>query len=225
MMADFSAAFADLSASQRYKLLTASVIPRPIAFVTTLGPGGIVNAAPYSFFNVFSQDPALVILGIEGRAGGGQKDTARNIRAHESFVVHLVDEDLAAAMNLTAVNFPPDVSEAAIAGLATTPGTAVPVPRLTAAPFALECRHTVTLGFSTAREIVIGEVVHFHARAGIVDPETLRVDLDHYRPVGRLFANLYSRQHDRFELVRETLAEYQARVGTDESRSLSGGLT
>lgn len=212
MAGAFSVSFAEIDAAKRYKLLTASVIPRPIAFVTTLGPGGIVNAAPFSFFNVFSPDPALVVIGIEGRAGRS-KDTAANIRARQAFVVNVVDEPLAEAMNLCAADFPPDASEVEAAGLETLPSDEVPVPRLAAAPFAMECRHHTTLGVGEDRSIVVGEVVRFHAREGLVDPATLRVDLSAWKPVGRLFANLYSRQDDLFELRRETYAEWSARTG------------
>lgn len=212
MAGAFSVSFAEIDAAKRYKLLTATVIPRPIAFVTTLGPGDRVNAAPFSFFNVFSPDPPLVVIGIEGR-GGGNKDTAANIRARQAFVVNIVDEPLAEAMNLCAVDFPPDVSEVEVAGLATLPGVDVPVPRLAAAPFAMECRHHTTLGVGEDRSIVVGEVVRFHAREGLVDPATLRVDLARWEPVGRLFANLYSRQKDVFELKRESYAQWSARTG------------
>ena len=206
-------ALADLAAPQRYKLLSALVIPRPIAFVTSCSRDGIVNAAPFSFFNLFSEDPALVVLGIQGRRDGTPKDTVANVRATGAFIVHLVDEDLAERMNLAAVDFPPDWSEPEMAGLATLPGSAVDVPRLEAAPAALECRRFAVMNVGLNRDLVLGEVVHVHVREGLIDPATLHVDLAAYHPVGRLFANLYARQRDRFEIVRETFEAWQARTG------------
>ncbi|MFL5115508.1 MAG: flavin reductase family protein, partial [Microvirga sp.] len=92
--------FAELPQRQRYKLLVGLVVPRPIALVTTLGPGGVVNAAPFSFFNVFSEEPPLVVLGLQSHPDGALKDTAANIREIGSFVVNLVDEGLAERMNI-----------------------------------------------------------------------------------------------------------------------------
>ena len=205
--------FAALAPRERYKLLTGLVVPRPIALVTTVSTGRVVNCAPFSFFNVFSDDPALVVLGIEARPDGTMKDTTRNARETGVFVVNLVDEALAAAMNDCAVDFPPEASEPEILGLKLAPGSHVGVPHLAAAPAALECRKTAMINVGRLRDLLIGEVVGVHARAGIVDPANLRVDFDAYQPVGRLAGSLYARQRDRFELVRENLAEWTRRNG------------
>src|ERR1700759_169994 len=111
----------DLSRQDRYKLLCAVVVPRPIPLVTTLDVNGAVNAAPFSFFNVFSEDPPLVVLGLQHKADHDPKDTTRNIHRDGEFVVHMVDEALAKAMNECAVDFPPGSSETAAVGLATLP--------------------------------------------------------------------------------------------------------
>jgi flavin reductase (DIM6/NTAB) family NADH-FMN oxidoreductase RutF len=212
-MTDFTAAFADLEPRERYKLLCASVTPRPIALVTCVSPEGVVNAAPFSFFNVFSEDPALVVLGLQHGPGNHPKDTTRHIAAAGEFVVNLVDEGLAEAMNICAIDFPPDVSEIDAAGLALLPGVSVAVPRIAEAPFALECRKQVSLAFSPTRELLIGEVVRIHARAGLVDPKTLRVSMSDYKPVGRMFGDGYSRQNDRFDLRRDNYAGWLAKQG------------
>jgi flavin reductase (DIM6/NTAB) family NADH-FMN oxidoreductase RutF len=210
--APFTVGFAELAPRERYKLLCATIVPRPIALVTTLSPEGVVNAAPFSFFNVFSEEPPLVVLGLQHKAEGSPKDTTRLIAGSGAFVVNLVDEDLAQAMNLCAVDFPPEVSEVEAAGLALAPGIDVPVPHLADAPFALECRRTVSLAFGPQREILIGEVLRLHARAGLVDEAALRVRAEHHHPIGRLFGDLYARQRDRFALQRESYAEWQART-------------
>jgi flavin reductase (DIM6/NTAB) family NADH-FMN oxidoreductase RutF len=210
-MRDLNLKLAELEPRQRYKLLCGLVVPRPIAWVTTLSPEGVVNAAPFSFFNVFSEDPALVVLGLQHKADGAAKDTSRNIAATGEFVIHVVDEPMAEAMNLTAVDFPAGESEPAVAGLELAPSTQVKPPRLAHAPAALECRRTVGLAFSPGRELVVGEVLGVHARSGIVDPETLSVDFAALRPVGRLAGNGYARQGDRFELHRMTYTEWRAK--------------
>ena len=210
--AAYSAAFDELTPYERYKLLCAAICPRPIALVTSVSSSGVVNAAPFSFFNVFSEDPALIVLGLQHRANpdGGYipKDTTRNIAASGVFVVNMVDEDLAEAMNITAIQFPPDVSEVEAAGLVLVPGVNVPVPHLAAAPFAFECRKSVSLSFGPHRELLVGEVLRIHARAGLVDPSTLRVSLEAYRPVGRMFANDYARQSDRFVMTRDSYEDW-----------------
>ncbi|POR56916.1 flavin reductase family protein [Bosea psychrotolerans] len=212
-MTDFTAAFADLEPRERYKLLCASVTPRPIALVTCVSPEGVVNAAPFSFFNVFSEDPALVVLGLQHGPGNRPKDTTRHIAAAGEFVVNLVDEGLAEAMNICAIDFPPEVSEINAAGLSLLPGVSVAVPRIAEAPFALECRKQVSLAFSPTRELLVGEVVRIHARAGLVDPKTLRVSMSDYKPVGRMFGDGYSRQNDRFDLRRDNYAGWLTKRG------------
>jgi flavin reductase (DIM6/NTAB) family NADH-FMN oxidoreductase RutF len=210
-MTDYSAAFADLDPHARYKLLCAAICPRPIALVTCVSEAGVVNAAPFSFFNVFSEDPALIVLGLQHRptaVGRVPKDTSRNIALAGQFVVNMVDEALAEAMNVTAIDFPPEVSEIDAAGLTLKPGVTVPVPRIAEAPFAFECRRHTTMAFSPTRELVIGEVLRIHAREGLVDEATLRVSVTAYKPVGRLFADDYARQNDRFELKRESYANW-----------------
>lgn len=199
-----------------YKLLVSTVVPRPIALATTVDREGRINAAPFSFFNAVSSIPPVVVLGISPGdpnspgAGDGYKDTERNIRDTGEFVVNLVDEALAERMNLCAVDFPPDVSEVEAFGLKVLPGVSIPVPHIADAPAALECRHYTTLEVSNRRHLIIGSVVRLHARPGIVDPERLHVNLDAYKPVARLFGNLYARLGEKFALKRQSFAEWQA---------------
>lgn len=208
----------DLDAKDRYKLIAGLVVPRPIALVTTLGENGGHNAAPYSFFNAFSEDPPLVVLGIGANARGDDKDTTVNIRDGGEFVVNLVDEPLAEAMNFCAVDFPPDVSEVDAAGLELVPSERVAPARLKAAPVALECIHFQTLHPGHNRYLVIGEIVMIHAADNIVDPLTLRIDRDRYAPIGRLFGGGYCRIHDRFEIKRLTVEEGMAAARGGKSK-------
>jgi len=198
----------ELDGQQRYKLLSSLVVPRPISFVTTINDKGVVNAAPYSFFNVFSEDPPLVVIGIGRRSDGTLKDTALNIEANGEFVVNLVDEGIAHAMNVAATDFPPDQSEIDPAGLDLVASTLVAPPRIAQAPAALECKNHTTLLVATDRRLVVGEVLAVHTRDGLIDPANLRLDFEAYRPVGRLFANLYCRTRDTFELVRMSYADW-----------------
>jgi flavin reductase (DIM6/NTAB) family NADH-FMN oxidoreductase RutF len=200
--------FATLSASERYKLLGGLVVPRPIALVTTQDADGRVNAAPFSFFNVFAEEPPLLVLGLGISPQGGTKDTTVNIREAGEFVVHLVDEPIAEAMNLCAIDFPPEISEIEVAGLDLAPSERVAPPRIARAPVGLECRRYLTLQPSRERYLVIGEVLVAHVRDGIVDPATLRVDRDAYAPIGRLFGGGYVRTHDRFEMPRLTYQQW-----------------
>ena len=202
-----------LEPRDRYKLLIGLVVPRPIALVTTVSTSGVVNTAPYSFFNMFSENPALVVIGIDARADGSMKDSAKNARDTGRFVVNLVDEALAVAMNDCSVDFPPDMSEPGALGLPLAPGLYVDVPHLANAPAALECRKTMMLNIGPHRELLIGEVVGVRVRDGIVDRDTLRVDFDAYKPVGRLAGSLYARQRDRFKLERESFAAWTRRNG------------
>lgn len=178
---------------ERYKLLTAVVIPRPVAWVTTISGTGLVNAAPYSFFNLFGQEPALVILGLERDGAGMMKDTARNIRDTGEFVVNIVTPALIQAMVATAAAYPAHQGEPEALGLATAPSEQVAPPRLAEVPVAIECRHTVTLAFSGERDIVIGEAIGLVARDGLVDLERMYVDWGGDFPVARLFADRYAR--------------------------------
>jgi flavin reductase (DIM6/NTAB) family NADH-FMN oxidoreductase RutF len=210
-MTDLDFDLTQMSVRDCYKLICGIVVPRPVALVTSVDEAGRVNAAPFSFFNAFSDDPVQIVLGLQHRADGTPKDTTRNLSAARHFVVNMVDEALAPVMNDCAIDFPPDVSEIDALGITTLPGVSVPVPRIAAAPFALECRKVVSLAFSTSREILIGEVLRVHARAGLVDPKTLYTDAHAYRPIGRLAGFQYCRQGEVFDMKRETYDEWAAK--------------
>jgi flavin reductase (DIM6/NTAB) family NADH-FMN oxidoreductase RutF len=199
-----------LSEHDRYKLLISLVIPRPIALVTTVGPTGVVNAAPFSFFNMFSEAPPLAVLGLQSRPTGGLKDTSAHIRDRGEFVINLVDEALGAQMNQCAVDFPPEVSEIEAAKLNLLASQKIKIPRIAEAPAALECRHFTTLEVSATRRLAIGEVVHIHVREGLWDPVKMRIDMTKYHPLARLFGNYYAALGEPFTHVRQSYEEWLA---------------
>ncbi|KQU51208.1 flavin reductase [Bosea sp. Leaf344] len=202
--------FAALSGRERYKLLIGAVVPRPIALVTSVDAQGRVNAAPFSFFNCLSADPAILALGVEYRPSGAQKDTGRNIRETLAFTVNIVSEALLEGMNICAVPFPPGTDELAEAGLTARPGVRVPCPWIAEAPAAFECRHHTTLGIGNSREIILGEVLYAHFREGIVD-DRLHVDPAALDAVGRMGGHGYATTRERFDLPTMTLEEFTAR--------------
>ncbi|GGJ79546.1 flavin reductase family protein [Deinococcus aquiradiocola] len=212
---------AALSPADGYKLLTAVIVPRPIAWVSTLNlDGSGVNLAPYSFFNMMGSDPAVVAFSPGDRPDGTPKDTARNIAGPDGagggeFVINLVSEALSEAMNLSATDFPPGVDEAGVAGLQLTPGTLVRVPRVTASPVSLECREVQTVRIGRNR-VVLGEVLGVHVRDdAMLDPERLYVDTAALQLVGRMGGRGgYTRTADTFELARVPYQTWLARQET-----------
>ena len=181
----------------RYKLLSALVVPRPIAWVTTLGEDGGVNAAPYSFFNLMGTAPPVVAFGPDD--AGGVKDTARNVRRAGRFVVNVVDEAVADAMHRTSGPYPPGASETERLGIETA---AVPwgdVPRIADAPAALACREHTTLLIGQTR-VVLGVVEGLYVRDDLVDADRHRIDQDALRALGRLGGGLYARTREHVDL-------------------------
>ena len=189
-------------AGRVYALLAGLVTPRPIAWVTTADAAGRVNAAPFSFFNLLGVEPPVVALGIGDRDDGTPKDTALNIAATGEFVVNLVDEPLAAAMNRTAAPHPHGVNELELAGVHASPSRRVRPPRVTESPASLECRLLQELRIGDNR-ILLGEVLAVHTREGLADPATLRVRPGAHAPVGRLHSpDGYCRTTDFFSMPR-----------------------
>lgn len=185
-----------------YAILSGLVTPRPIALVTTLGPDGVVNAAPFSFFNVFGANPPYLAFAPADRDDGTPKDTARNIRLNHEFVVNLVDEGIAEAMNKCAASLPYGVSELQSAGLTTAASSVVKPPRLAEAPVSLECVEHSTIEIGRNR-LVLGLIKRVHAREGLIDPQTMRVNQEQLHVIGRMAGpNWYCRTMDRFEMVR-----------------------
>jgi len=190
---------ATLRTHEQYKLLTGTVIPRPIALVTTLGPHG-VNAAPFSFFNAIGVKPPMVMLSI-GPGEDSLKDTVRNLERLPEFVVHIVDHTSRHGMNLCAIPFPSAVSEVAHAGLRTEPSLKVAPPRLIDFPAQFECRVLEMRKIGRLPyTLVIGEVLQFHYREGIVDT-AFNVDGQKLDPIGRLAGKMnYTRIDGRFSM-------------------------
>ena len=191
--------FTALPEQDRYRLLSNFVAPRPIALVTTLSADGVANAAPMSFFNVFSQDPPILILGIQTRPDGTVKDTVANIDASGSFCVNMVDMALAEAMTVCGISYEPDVDEIATAGLTMTPATQINGGWIAESPCAMECKVAETIRYAR-RVIILGEVVQMHVRDTCLDAAGRYVNPETYQPIARLHADNYITSDRQFEL-------------------------
>ncbi|WP_226016146.1 flavin reductase family protein [Novosphingobium sp. FKTRR1] len=202
--------FAQLAPAERYKLMAAVIVPRPIAWITSQDATGRHNAAPFSFFNMMGADPPVVAIGIMRRPDGTPKDTAANIERTGEFVVNLVREADVAAMNFTAIDAPPGFDEIAGADLPVLPSSLVAPPRIASAPVAMECRlaHVHEIG---ATRIILGEVLRFHIDDAVLDPVRLRVDTPAMNLVGRVHGGgWYARLTDLFSVDRPAWARWRA---------------
>ena len=198
MELDFEGQFAD----RAYPILASLVTPRPIALVTTLSPDGKVNAAPFSFFNVLGAAPPILAFAPGDRDDGTPKGTVRNIRLTHEFVVNLVDEAIAEAMNKCAASLPYGENELVPAGLHAAPSTVVKPPRILESPVSLECKEWGTLQIGDNR-VVIGLVKRVHLREELFDVERKRVRSDKLFLIGRMASpHWYCRTRDRFEMIR-----------------------
>lgn len=188
---------------ENYKLLIGSIIPRPIAFVTTLSQDGVLNGAPFSYFNIVSSNPPMISLSIQ-RAEGRQKDTARNILAVKEFVVHIVDEDNVEKVNTTAASLPPDQSEIELAQFTPADSLKISVPGVKEAKIRMECRleHALELGGSDSPgcDFIIGKVVQFHIDEAIY--ENGRIDPAGLAAVSRLAGQDYAKIGEIFTIER-----------------------
>ncbi|WP_439578663.1 flavin reductase family protein [Elioraea sp.] len=203
--------FAAIGPDNVYKLLVSTVVPRPIAWVTTLDTEGRVNAAPYSFFNVMGNDPPVLCIGI-GPKKGELKDTGTNIRRTGQFVVNLVSEETAQAMNITAIDVDPGVDELAMAKLTPLVSTAVAPPRIAESPVALECERLAVVELGNGRAVVMGKVLAMHVRDDcVLDPVKCYIDTPKLGLIGRMHGRgWYARTTDRIEIPRISVAEWQA---------------
>ncbi|MBZ0293438.1 MAG: flavin reductase family protein [Anaerolineae bacterium] len=195
----------DYPSREVYKLITGAVVPRPIAWVSTVSSDGQPNLAPFSFFNAVCSNPPTVLFctGIRG-ADQSPKDTYHNVRATGEFVINFVTERLAAAMNITATELPAEVNEFEKAGLTSGPGKQVRVPHVVESPIHFECklREIVTISEEPGGGyIIIGTIVHMYFGDSIYR-EGNYIDFAAYQPIGRLTGSGYTRVNDLFELVR-----------------------
>ena len=189
-------------ADRAYQILASLVTPRPIAFVTTISPQGKVNAAPFSFFNLMGANPPILAFAPGDRDDGTPKDTARNIRLTQEFVVNLVDETIAEAMNKAAASLPYGENELEHAGLHALESSVVKPPRIAEAPASLECTEWGTLQIGGNR-MVIGLIKRLHLRDELFDAEKKRVNSEKFHVIGRMASpHWYCRTRDRFEMIR-----------------------
>lgn len=209
-------AAADLPPDRMYKILVSTVMPRPIALISTLGADGRLNAAPFSFFNVFSNAPPLLVIGIEGNVRGDgrpHKDTARNIIERKEFVVNLVSRAIVEKMVACATDFPEDVSEFDEAGFTPRAAKQIAVPGIAESPVSFECRLFGVQALPHNRSLISGEIVHLHIRDDLID-EKMHVDVDGLDLVGRMSgAGWYTTTRDRFNLPRTSVADWRAKKG------------
>lgn len=193
------------SVADNYKLLTNLVVPRPIAWVTSQNASGVINLAPFSFFNAVGANPLYLIISIGLTDAGEIKDTAKNILAGGEFVVNLVTEDLFDAMNISAADFLEGESELAAANLHAASSVKVKPPRVAEAQASMECKlhSSQLLGNNT---LIIGEVVMFHVADHLMGP---RMHVNNFAPIGRLGSpSVYCRTTDRFDVARISYAEW-----------------
>ncbi|WP_017727482.1 flavin reductase family protein [Halalkalibacterium ligniniphilum] len=195
----------DQTRQENYKLLIGSVLPRPIAFITSQNKDGVVNAAPFSFFNVLTAEPPLVGISVGRKPDGSMKDTSRNCQETGEFVIHVVDEQNVEKMNETSANYPADESEVEAVGLTKIPSATVNVPSLRESRIRLECKvdQIISVGGTDdtpAADFVIGQVVHFSIDDELYDNGKINTEL--LAPVSRLAGSDYGRFGETFSLER-----------------------
>jgi len=195
----------DIPSNQIYKLMTGSIVPRPIAWVSTVDINGNPNLAPFSYFTAASDNPPTVIFcsGIRS-ADGNPKDTYLNIEATGEYVINFVNEATAEAMNITATEVTADVNEFERANLTAVPSKLISVPRVKESPISFECKlsQVVPIGNNpVSGHIIIGEIVYMHFDDAVYK-EGHYIDIEAYKPVGRLMGNQYAHINDLFTLTR-----------------------
>ena len=208
--------FAAMPARERYKLLVSTVVPRPIAWIVSQDRQGRLNAAPFSFFNAFAGDPPVVGIGISSHEPGRPKDTRRNIRETGQFVVNLVSQEMAEAMNVTAIEFEPGVNELAEAGLTTATCVHVDLPRIAESPVSMECELLQIVDLGVQSGLVLGRVLAMHIRdEAVIDPAKCYIDTPGLKLIGRMHGSgWYARTSDLFEMPRIPRANWKLRGNT-----------
>jgi flavin reductase (DIM6/NTAB) family NADH-FMN oxidoreductase RutF len=196
--------FETIPLQSRYKLLTSTIVPRPVAWVVSQDTDGRLNAAPFSFFNVFGQEPPVVVIGIGGRKPGDAKDTGNNIRQTGQFTVNLVSFPAIQAMNITAIEFDSGVNELEEAGLTTAPSTKVKPPCIADSPVSLECEQMALIDLNPTRTLVLGKILAMHVRDDcVLNAERAYIDTPKLDLVGRMHgAGWYVRTTDLVEVRR-----------------------
>ncbi len=203
--------FSKLPARECYKLLVSTVTPRPIAWVVSQDAKGIINAAPFSFFNAFAGDPPVVGIGMGSHEPGRPKDSRANIRETRQFVVNLVSEENAEKMNITAIGFDPGVDEMKEAGLTPLPSIRVKPPRIAESPVAMECELIQIVDLGQQSGLVLGRVVAMHVHDDMVlDAEKHYIDTPNLKLIGRMHGTgWYARTSDLFEVPRITVEQWK----------------
>ncbi len=209
---------AGLDADAAYRLMVGAVVPRPIAWITTVSASGLVNAAPFSCYTFVCNEPPMLAINI-GRRDGQLKDTARNIRESGEFVVNIVSENLLESMHASSAECGPEISEVAALRIAVAPGIAVRAPRITASPVNLECRLDRILELGRFRsELVFGRIVHFHVADAVY--ERGKIDSEKLKPIARLAGSRYARLGDVVNLPPADLEDQQPLVAADHGADI-----
>lgn len=200
----------ELDQKRCYKLLASTVVPRPIAWVITKDEHGMPNAAPFSFFNFFSGFPPVVCVGI-GMKDGRPKDSLANIQRTGDFVINLVTQELAEAMNTTATPFDTGVNELQKASLDVLPAQQVDIPRIAKSPVALECRRHQILEVDTSAAIVVAHVLAIHVDdEAVTDAERCYIDTAKLGLIGRMESpGWYTRTDDRFKMKQLSVEQWE----------------
>jgi flavin reductase (DIM6/NTAB) family NADH-FMN oxidoreductase RutF len=211
---------ATLEPSAVYKILAGCVVPRPIAFISSVSADGTANAAPFSFFNVVSHKPPLLSVSISKiYASDSPKDTLNNIVGGKDFVVNIVSNEIVDAGDVCSGFFPPHVDEIAVSGLTALPGTRVKSPRIAESPVSFECRLSTVVALpGSVYTLVIGEIVYMHVRDDLLSPAG-HIDFRALDAVGRMAGRTYARTRDTFVLDHDTFSVVAASDRKNETRN------
>jgi len=186
-----------------YKLMVGAIVPRPIAFVSTISPDGVFNLAPFSFFTAISANPPVICFSPMVRGDSSHKDTLNNIRATGEFVVNVVSENFGAKMNICSGEYPADIDEFEMSGLTPVASDLVKPPRVLESRVNMECRLARIVDVSArplGGSIVLGEVIRFHVSDELFD--NFKIDPDKLKAIGRMGGPTYTRTTDRFDMER-----------------------